>query len=108
MPGGGARRHFRVQTVIGVRALLQSVLIAAELHKLPHARGRRRGHRPRHKARFGLRQVDQFDRHTLFGEDARDHVAVPARPCQPELYRLVAAIGKVIDVSQHRIINRKR
>jgi hypothetical protein len=41
-------------------------------------------------------------------QDALDHRPVAPRPLQSGQQRIVAAVGEIIDVSQHRVVNRQR
>ena len=102
---GGARGHFRIHPVIGVAGLHQPVLLPAKRHELPHAAGGGAGHRPRHEAGFGLRQVDQLARYSFFVQDSLNHGPIAARALLGGNQGAMAAGREVVDVAEDGVGN---
>ena len=105
--GGGAGGLLGIHAVVGVGGLLQAVLIAAPLEELPHAAGGGARYGARDETGFRLRQVNDLLRNAFFVQDALNHGPVAARALQSGEEGLVAAIGEVIDVAQHGVVDRE-
>src|ERR1019366_7465264 len=69
MVSGGAGGFFGIEPLIGIRRLLQAVLVAAKLDELPEAFGGGAGNGAGQKTGFGLGEMNQFLRDALFGEN---------------------------------------
>ena len=76
MPGGRASCLLGVHAIVAVDCLIQTVLVAAKLHELPHMpTAAALDDRARNEAGFGLREVNQFLRYPFFIQHALESAA---------------------------------
>src|SRR5205823_2368134 len=82
--------------------------MAAPCHELPHSRRGLSRKRTRQKARFRLRQMDQFLRQTLFVQNALDQWAITSGPPQPGNESVLSTPRKIMDISENGVVDRER
>src|SRR5260370_7152602 len=104
MPAGRRGGLLRVEPVIEVRLLHQTILLAAELDELPHAGSLLVRDCARQETRLGLSQVDQLWRNALLIQNPLDHGTVPAGSLHTGDPPLMSPPGEKIHQSQPTLI----
>ncbi len=103
MASRGAGRFLGILAFVHPPAALQSIAFGAAAHELPHAAGAGAGNGQGVESRFGLGQIDEFERDAFFAQDAADHVFVTPAASQSALQGAVTVVGEIVDEAGHLI-----